>query len=92
MSNDKLHFSNTLKSRPVLLSDLGSDNWSIQRMYRFRQSVDNEVIKRDLDNVLRLACDALCAICADLGVDPEILDYWDGKSEYIITLFDPMDK
>ena len=89
MSNNEPHFPGTLKSRPILLSDLGIDNRSIQAIYTFRQSVDDTEIKNDLDNVLRLACDALCAACADLGIDPDVLDYWDGLSECIVTPFDP---
>jgi hypothetical protein len=58
-------------------------------IYELKKSIADEQIKKDLDNVLRLACDALCATCADLGINPDILDYWDGMSESIVTPFDP---
>ena len=89
--DNNLHFPEELRPRPVQLSDLGTDNRSIQMIYELKKSIADEQIKKDLDNVLRLACDALCEASTNLGIDPGILDYWDGESNFIITLFDPTD-
>lgn len=87
--NNNWYFPGELQSRHIRLSDLGEDNRSIHQIYEFRRAIKDEAIKRDLDNVLRLACDHLCTICLEHGVDSAILDYWDGRSEFIVTPFDP---
>ena len=82
-------FPGDLHIRPITILDLGSDNQSIRRIYAFAKTVDNPVIQKDLYTCLRLACDSLCAVCGSLNLDPDVLDYWDGSSEIIVTPFDP---
>lgn len=84
------HFPGALHCSPISLSDLGDDNRSIQAIYAFAKTIDNPTIQKDLYTCLRLACDSLCAVCDSLNLDPDTLDYWDGKSEIIVTPFDPM--
>ena len=84
-----LHFPGDLNCRPLSLSDLGSDNRSIQAIYAFAKTIDNPDIQKDLYSCLRLACGALCAMCDSLNLDPDVLDYWDGSSEIIVTPFNP---
>ena len=81
-------FIGELQVRPITLSDLGADNRSIQAIYAFAKTVDNPDIQKDLYSCLRLACDAFCAECESLNIDPDVLDYWDGRSEIIVTPFD----
>lgn len=89
MNNNNLYFPGELQARPIQLSDLGADNRSISVIYEFKKEVEDEQIQKELANVLRLACDALSMSCADLGIDPNILDFWDGISEIIVSPFDP---
>ena len=89
MNNNNLYFPGELQARPIQLSDLGADNRSISVIYEFKKEVEDEQIQKELANVLRLACDALSMSCADLGIDPNTLDFWDGTSEIIVTPFDP---
>ena len=89
MNSNKFHFPEELHARPIYLSDLGADNRSIRTIYEFKKEIEDKQIQRELDNVLRLACDALSLVCTDLGIDPNILDFWDGASDIIITPFDP---
>ena len=83
-------FPGDLQIRPVALSDLAADNQAIRTIYAFAKTIDNLYIQNALCSCLRLACDALCAECDQMNINPDVLDYWDGKSEIIITPFDPM--
>lgn len=83
------HFPEALHCRPISQSDLWADNRSIQAIYAFAKTIDNPAIQKDLYTCLRLACDSLCAVCDSLNLDPDVLDYWDGVSECIVTPFDP---
>lgn len=89
MNNNNLYFPGELQARPIQLSDLGADNRSIRTIYEFKKEIEDKQIQEEFDNVLRLACDALSTVCTDLGIDPNILDFWDGTSEIIVTPFDP---
>lgn len=89
MNNNNLYFPGELQARPIQLSDLGTDNRSIRTIYEFKKEIEDKQIQKELDNVLRLACDALSTVCTELGIDPNILDFWDGTSEIIVTPFDP---
>lgn len=89
MNNNNLYFPGELQARPIQLSDLGADNRSIRTIYEFKKEIEDKQIQKELENVLRLACDALSTVCIDLGIDPNILDFWDGTSEIIVTPFDP---
>lgn len=87
--NNNLYFPGELQDRPIQLADLGADNRSIKVIYEFKKEIEDEQIQKELGNVLRLACDTLSMTCTDLGIDPNILDFWDGTSEIIVTPFDP---
>ena len=82
-------FPGELQIGPITLSDLASDNHSIRAIFAFAKTINNSDIQKDLYSCLRLACDALCMMCDDLNINPDVLDYWDGKSQMIVTPFDP---
>lgn len=86
----KYDFPGDLQTGPVALSDLAADNQAIETIYAFAKTIDNPDIQNDLYSCLRLACDALCGVCDSLNLDPDVLDYWDGTSEIIVTPFDPI--
>lgn len=89
-SMNNYDFPGDLHVRPVALPDLAADNQAIGTIYAFAKTIDNPYVQNALYSCLRLACDALCAECDQMNLDPDVLDYWDGESEMIVTPFDPM--
>lgn len=90
MNNHHVEMPGKLLYKNITLADLGSDNQSIQTIYHYVQSITDLQIKKDMETVLRLASDAFCIVCDDLGINPEVLDWWDGIHEYIVTPFNPL--
>lgn len=73
----------------ITLEELFNTNSSIQIIYKYKNLIQPPELQKHIDTVLRMASDGLCNICHEMNIDPNILNYWHGDGDYIVTPFQP---
>lgn len=81
MENHGFRFPGELTEVPMTLRQLVEWNRSLDIIFVCARRIPDSRLHEHLTTVLSMACDFLCSICEEYGIDPLSLDYLNGEDD-----------
>ena len=86
MENHGFRFPGELTEVPMTLRQLVEWNRSLDIIFVCARRIPDSRLHEHLTTVLSMACDFLCSICEEYGVDPLSLDNLNGEDDMDASL------